>query len=46
MKRTRCSLSLVALLFCVSCQAAVRKGPGETIPLRSENLSGVAEAAL
>ena len=46
MKRTRCSLLLVALLFCVSCQAAVRKGPGETIPLRSEDLSGVAEAAL
>jgi hypothetical protein len=46
MNRTCCSVSLVALLFCVSCQAAIRKGPGETIPLRSEDLSGVAEAAL
>jgi hypothetical protein len=46
MKRTRCSLLLVGLLFCVSCQAAVRKGPGETIPLQSGDLSGVPVAAL
>ncbi len=46
MNRTPSSVSLVALLLCVSCQAALRKGPGETLILRSEDLSGVAEAAL
>lgn len=46
MKRTPSSVSLVALLLCVSCQAAIRKGPGETILLGSEDLSGVAETAL
>ncbi len=46
MNRACCSLSLVALLFCVSCQAAIRKGPGETIILGTEDLSGVAETAL
>src|SRR3972149_6291600 len=46
MKRACRSISLVVLLFCVSCPAAIRKGPRETITLRSEDLSGVAEAAL
>lgn len=40
MKGTHRSLSLLVLLLCLSCQAAIRKGPGETIVLQSENLSG------
>lgn len=46
MKGTSRSLSLLALFLCLSCQAAVRKGPGETIVLRSEDLSGVPERVL
>lgn len=46
MKCTRFSVSVAALLLCVSCQAAIRKEPGETITLRGEDLSGVSESAL
>ncbi|MBI2081698.1 MAG: hypothetical protein HYT86_08265 [candidate division NC10 bacterium] len=46
MKGTSRSLTLLALLLCLSCQAAIRKGPGETIVLGSEDLSGVPERVL
>jgi hypothetical protein len=46
MKCTRSSVSVAALLLCVSCQAAIRKEPGETVTLRGEDLSGVSESAL
>lgn len=46
MKCTPSSISVAALLLCVSCQAAIRKEPGETITLRGEDLSTVAETAL
>jgi hypothetical protein len=47
MKRPWGSLWLTALLLLLlSCQAAIRKGPGETVILGREDLSGVAGADL